>query len=95
MNIEFATCERHRALSFLKQVYPACVITDSEECAKPLLDLVAKDIVRIQDPMMHGNRIAVSPSATNWKEEHRAAVVAACEQLAAYCSAGRANEGQP
>ena len=78
MNIEFATCDRNRALGFLQQVYPSKTITDTPDCAGPLLDLVEKDIVRIQDPMMYGNRISVSPSADNWDEKYRAEVVAAC-----------------
>jgi hypothetical protein len=78
MTFEFATCERGRALGFIQQVYPSKPITDTPESAGPLLDLVERDIVRIQDPMMHGSRIAVSPSK-NWKEEYRGRVVAACE----------------
>ena len=82
MKIEFATCERSRALEFIQRVYPSKTITDTPDCAGPLLDFVEKDIVRIQDPMMHGNQIAVSPSATNWKEEYREQVVAACKLFA-------------
>ena len=81
-NIEFATCERNRALGFLKQVYPSKEITDTPDCAGPLLDLVERDIVRIQDPMMYGNRIEVSPNATNWDEKYREEVVAACRLFA-------------
>lgn len=66
----FATCDRQRALSFLKQLYPSRVIVDTSESAGPLLDYVEKDIVRIPDPMMHGNRVEVSPS-TNWNEKYR------------------------
>lgn len=82
MNIEFATCERLRALRFIQQVYPSKKITDSHDCAGPLLDLVEKDIVRIQDPSMYGNRIEVSPNAANWKEEYREQVIAACKLFA-------------
>lgn len=77
MNIEFATCERKRALEFISRVYPSKKITDTPDCAGPLLDLVEKDIVRIQDPMMYGNQIAISPNAKNWKEEYREQVVKA------------------
>ena len=77
MNIEFATCERKRALEFIQRVYPSKKITDTPDCAGPLLDLVEKDIVRIQDPMMYGDRIAISPNAKNWKEEYREQVVKA------------------
>lgn len=82
MNIEFATCERHRALGFIQKVYPSKNITDTPDCAKPLLDLVEKDIVRIQDPTMYGNRIEVSPNAKNWKEEYREQVINACKLFA-------------
>jgi len=76
---EFATCERWRALEFIQRVYPGRDdIVDSPESAGPLLDFVEKDIVRIQDPMMHGDSPQVSPGR-NWDEEHRDAVVAACE----------------
>lgn len=80
MIIAFATCERQRALAFIQQVYPAKKIVDTPDCAGPLLDLVEKDIVRVQDPAMHGSVIAVIPS-TNWKEEYRNATAAACESI--------------
>jgi len=79
MNIEFATCERRRALGFIQAVYPSKTITDTPESAGPLLDLVEKDIVRIQDPALYGGRIAVSPNASNWKEEYRDQVIGACK----------------
>ena len=79
MNIEFATCERRRALEFIRKVYPSKSITDTPDCAGPILDLVEKDIVRIQDPMMYGNRIGVSMNAKNWDEKYRDDVVAACK----------------
>lgn len=71
MLIEFATCERSRALGFLQRVYPKATITDSKESAGPLLDLVEADVVRIQDPTMYGNQIAVRPGK-NWDEGRRA-----------------------
>ena len=83
MNIEFATCERKRALEFIQHVYPSKTITDTPDCAGPLLNLVERDIVRVQDPMLYGNRIAVSPNATNWDEKYRDDVVAACKMFAA------------
>jgi len=79
MNIEFATCERHRALDFIKRVYPSKEISDSPDSAGPLLDFVEQDLVRIQDPMMYGNRIQVVPG-NNWKEdaETRRKITVAC-----------------
>lgn len=81
MHIEFATCERHRALEFIQRVYPSKTITDTPESAGKLLDYVEKDIVRIQDPMMYGNAIQVSP-ATHWDEKYRDEIVAACKLFA-------------
>lgn len=79
MNIEFATCDRARALKYIQEVYPSKTITDTPDSAGPLLDLVEKDIVRVQDPMMYGSRIAISPNANNWNESYRDQVVAACK----------------
>uniref|UniRef100_A0A6M3JCR8 Uncharacterized protein n=1 Tax=viral metagenome TaxID=1070528 RepID=A0A6M3JCR8_9ZZZZ len=83
MNIEFATCERWRALQYIQKVYPSKTITDSPESAGPLLDFVEKDIVRIQDPMMYGNRIQVS-AGKKWVEDAtiREAIVSACKIFA-------------
>lgn len=80
MGIYFATCERKRALEFIKKVYPGRTITDTPDSAGQLLDFVEKDIVRIQDPMMHGNKIEVIPGK-NWNEdpETRKKIVSACE----------------
>ena len=57
MNIEFATCVKATAFGYLQKVYPSKDLKE-EMCSK-LLDLVQKDIVRIRDPLMYGNRIAV------------------------------------
>ncbi len=80
MVIHFATCERQRALKYIKQVYPSRTITDTPESAGLLLDLVEKDIVRVQDPMMHGNRIAVI-GGDKWNDSKTEAVTKACEQI--------------
>lgn len=82
MYIEFATCDRKRALGYIQKVYPSKVITDTPDSAGPLLDFVEKDIVRIQDPHMYGSRINVSPNANNWKEEYREDVIKACKIFA-------------
>ncbi len=80
MSIYFATCDRKRALEFIKQVYPTKEISDTPESAGNLLDFVEKDIVRIQDPMMHGKRIEVIPG-NNWTEDNemREKIIAACK----------------
>lgn len=78
MIIHFATCDRKRALNYLQEVYPSHSITDEPHSAKPLLDLVEKDIVRIEDPTTYGKTIKVIPGE-NWKEEFRLQAVSACE----------------
>lgn len=65
MKIRFETCERNRALRFLQKLYPSSTVTDTEESAKAVLDIVEKDIVRIPDPFMHGQRAGIFPSR-NW-----------------------------
>jgi hypothetical protein len=79
MAFQFATCERKRALEFIQRVYDHD-ISDTPESAGPLLDLVAQDLVRVQDPMMHGTSPQVVPG-TKWVEsaEMREKVVAACK----------------
>lgn len=77
----FATCDRNRALEFIQKVYPSKKITDTIDCAKPLLDFVEKDIVRVQDPLMHGNTIQIVPS-NNWDEKYREQIVSACKLFA-------------
>jgi len=59
MNISFATCCRKTALEYIQWVYPNRSIEDSPKSIGLLLDLVSKDVIRIQDPMMYGNRIGV------------------------------------
>jgi len=81
MPIQFATCVRGTALRFIREAYPD--IEDTPESAGVLLDLVERDVVRIQDPMMHGPGIAVIPGR-NWQEsdEARELVIAACKVFA-------------
>ena len=81
MNIHFATCVRHTALEFIQRVYPNKIISDTKGSAKELLDFVEKDIVRVQDPMMHGNRLAVI-GGKNWDSKYQDDVVSACKQFA-------------
>lgn len=53
MNIVFATCERQRALAFLKKLYPSSVVEDTEDSAKDLLDIIEADEIRVCDPDFH------------------------------------------
>ncbi len=80
MSFSFATCNRKSALGFIQKVYPSKKITDTKDSAGSLLDFVEKDIVRIQDPLMHGDNIEVIPG-NKWVEDKvtREAVILACE----------------
>lgn len=82
MNIHFATCNRVDALRFLKKVYKSRIIEDSPEDAGPMLDLVEKDIIRIQDPMMHSvnGTIQVIPG-THWDESKRPEITEVCRRF--------------
>jgi hypothetical protein len=75
MSFQFATCERNRALGFLKKLYPNQNIQDTSESASPLLDFVEADVVRITDPDFHQGEVV---PGTHWDESKRDAVVAAC-----------------
>ncbi len=79
-DIRFATCDRARALSFLEKHYPNRVVTDTEESASAVLDLVADDVFRIPDPDFHGG--TVYPSK-NWpeKEENQQAAIAVLQSF--------------
>ena len=79
MILNFATCERRKALEYIQQVLPSREIADTPESAGPLLDFVEQDIVRVQDPFMYGNRIQVTPGK-NWVEDFavRQKIVDAC-----------------
>ena len=78
MNIEFATSERQTAFGYIQKVYPTKTITE-DQCSK-LLDLVNRDILRIQDPMMYGNRIGVIQGAA-YKAGDKPEIDAAIQQL--------------
>lgn len=79
MNIQFATCDRRRALEFLQKLYPKSRVSDTGDSAGALLDWVEKDIVRVQDPDYH-NPATIIP-ATNWKEEYRSEVFTIARQF--------------
>ena len=82
MRVEFATSVRNEALKYLQKVYPSSVISDTPESAGPMLDLVSKDIIRVQDPYMYGKHIAIVPG-NNWVEdaEKRKEITAICNAL--------------
>ena len=74
-NFSFATCERRRALGFLRAIYSKHEVNDTGRVAA-LLDLVEADIMRIQDPMMHKPAQVIAGSA--WDEGRRCECVAIC-----------------
>ena len=60
MLLQFATCERPRALRFLQKLYPSCTVADTPESAGPVLDYVEADIIRIGDPDHHRGAVFAS-----------------------------------
>ena len=74
MYIRFETCDRSWALRFLNQLYPDKNLTDTGVVAT-LLNFVEQDVIRIPDPKMHGNRVAILPSK-NFKKNVEAALKA-------------------
>lgn len=73
-NFVFATCERERALGFLKLWYPRGNVMDTKESAKPLLDLVEQDLIRVTDPRCHplpDGQMGISPGRNYIPEDHR------------------------
>lgn len=65
MSFAFATCERKRALEFLKKLYPSSVVDDTDESVKDLLDIIEADEIRVCDPDYHGGQIIQSG---NWND---------------------------
>jgi len=78
MEITFATSERNTAFGYIQKVYPSKTITENQ-CSK-LLDLVQRDILRIQDPMMYGNRIGVI-AGNKYSSEFKPEIDSAIQQL--------------
>lgn len=76
--IRFATCERRRALEFLKKFYPSRVIEDTPESAGPVLDLVEQDLFRIPDPDFHGGTVFPGPK---WDESRREECVSVMDRF--------------
>ena len=76
MSFSFATCVRKTALEYLNVIYDKG-ITDAPDSAGPFLDFVEKDIVRVQDPMMHSPAQVIA--GTHWSDDKRDDVVDACK----------------
>jgi hypothetical protein len=80
MGLHFTAPDRATALRFLQTLYPSKNVRDQPESAGPLLDLIDSDVVRIQDPTMHGPKVAVIPGP-NWKEDLRSSVTEICARF--------------
>ncbi len=80
MIIRFETCERPRALEFLKKLFPSRDVSDTPESAARVLDYVERDVIRIPDPDMHGMSVGIFPSK-NWTPEIAEEVVAALKKF--------------
>lgn len=75
----FATCERKRALEFIQKMHPKAELHDTSESAGPLLDLVAADLIRVQDPNFH-QPCQIVPGK-NWDESRRDEVIGMASKL--------------
>lgn len=91
--IRFETCDRQRALGFLRRFITSRVVQDTPEDAGPLLDFVEADLIRIPDPEMHPSG-AVFPGKS-WTDDKREEVLAAFERVRAYVPAQPTKERQP
>ncbi len=77
MSFAFATCERLRALEFLKKLYPSDVVEDTDESVKDLLDIIEADEIRVCDSDCHGGQIIQS---YNWNDTTHARATAALQK---------------
>jgi len=76
MLIRFATCERKKALSFLRGHYPGRKIEDTPESAAGVLNFVEKDFIRIPDPNCHDGTIYPSGNWPSDKHEQNRVIAA-------------------
>lgn len=63
MSFAFATCERKKALSFLKKIYPENDV--SEDNISDLLDLIERDEVRVTDPDFHRGELILGQNSND------------------------------
>lgn len=77
MSFAFATCERQRALEFLKKLYPSSVVEDTDDSVKDLLDIIEADEIRVCDPDFHGGQIIQSG---NWNDTTHARATSALQK---------------
>lgn len=77
MSFAFATCDRNRALEFLKKLYPSAVVEDADDSVKDLLDIIEADEIRVCDPDFHGGQIIRSG---NWNDTSHERATAALKK---------------
>lgn len=65
MSFMFASSNRSLALEFLQKIEPSVNLTDTEDSAKDLLDIIERDEIRVTDPSFHAPQIV---QAKNWNE---------------------------
>lgn len=75
--VTFATCDKQAGLRFLKVLYPSKNVT-LEKVSKLML-LLDKDILRIQDPMMHTPAQIIA--GHKYKKENSGEIQEAIKQL--------------
>ena len=69
MSFAFATCERNRALEFIRKLHPKQDITDTPETAGDFLDIIEADELRVCDPDCHGGQIIIGTNFNGTTQE--------------------------
>jgi hypothetical protein len=77
----FATCDRSNALNFLQKLYPEQALSDTEDSARALLDIIEADELRVCDPAFHGGQII---EGTNFRSDTPQRATAALEKAGLY-----------
>ncbi len=72
----FATCDRKTAMQFLERGYPTRNINFNNESISAMLDLIENDVMRVQDPQMHGSPNLIS--GQKYSSMSRDAILAIC-----------------
>lgn len=78
MGFMFATCDKKRALGFINSMYPELDIIVEDDIPL-LMDLIGRDILRVQDPDFHKPSQIVS--GNNYSAEYDAEIQEAIEEL--------------
>lgn len=75
----FATSDRSIALGFIRKAQKNDALEDAPDSAGPFLDLIAQDVIRVQDPNFHP-RCEIVPGM-KWDESRRDEVLAICTSI--------------